>query len=61
MLRSPAVVFRNAIALAVWSNEADALGPNTLDLYLARLRAKIVASGAKVEAIRALGCRIVAP
>jgi len=61
MQRSPAVVSRNAIALAVWSNEAHALGSNTLDVHLARLRAKIATSGAKVESIRALGYRIVAP
>ena len=59
--RSPAVVSRRAIALAVWDDEADTLGSNTLDVHLARLRAKIGISGAKVEAVRALGYRIVAP
>jgi DNA-binding response OmpR family regulator len=59
--RSPAVVSRRSIALAVWEDEADALGSNTLDVHLARLRAKIAASGAKIEAVRALGYRIVAP
>jgi DNA-binding response OmpR family regulator len=59
MQRSPAVVPRRAIALAVWSDEADALGSNTLDVHLARLRAKIATSGAKIEAVRALGYRIV--
>jgi DNA-binding response OmpR family regulator len=57
--RSPAVVSRRAIALAVWNEEADALGSNTLDVHLARLRAKIATSGAKIEAVRALGYRIV--
>ena len=41
MQRSPAVVSRRSIALAVWNEEADALGSNTLDVHLARLRAKI--------------------
>lgn len=59
MQRSPAVVTRRSIALAVWNEEADALGSNTLDVHLARLRAKIAASGAKIEAVRALGYRVV--
>jgi len=59
MQRSPAVVSRRSIALAVWNDEADALGSNTLDVHLARLRAKIATSGAKIEAVRALGYRIV--
>jgi two-component system OmpR family response regulator len=59
MQRSPAVVPRRSIALAVWNDEADALGSNTLDVHLARLRAKIATGGAKIEAIRALGYRIV--
>jgi two-component system OmpR family response regulator len=60
MQRSPAVVSRRSIALAVWNDEADALGSNTLDVHLARLRAKIGTGGAKIEAVRALGYRIVA-
>jgi DNA-binding response OmpR family regulator len=60
MQRSPATVSRRSIALAVWNDEADALGSNTLDVHLARLRAKIANSGAKIEAVRALGYRIVA-
>ena len=58
--RSPAVISRRSIALAVWDDEADALGSNTLDVHMARLRAKIATSGAKIEAVRALGYRIVA-
>jgi DNA-binding response OmpR family regulator len=46
--------------LAVWDDEADALGSNTLDVHMARLRAKISNGGAKIEAVRALGYRIVA-
>jgi DNA-binding response OmpR family regulator len=59
MQRSPAIVSRRSIALAVWNEEADALGSNTLDVHLARLRAKLATSGAKIEAVRSLGCRIV--
>ena len=60
MRRSPAVVSRRSIALAVWNEEADALGSNTLDVHLARLRAKLAASGVKIESVRAVGYRIVA-
>jgi two-component system OmpR family response regulator len=59
MQRSPAVVSRRSITLAVWSDEADALGSNTLDVHLARLRAKIATGGAKIEAVRSMGYRIV--
>ncbi len=59
MQRSPAVVSRRSIALAVWNEEADALGSNTIDVHLARLRAKIATSGAKIEVIRAMGYRVV--
>ena len=59
MQRSPAVVSRRSIALAVWNEEADALGSNTIDVHLARLRAKIATSGAKIEAVRAMGYRVV--
>ena len=38
MRRSPAVVDRRSIALNVWDNEADALGSNTIDVHMARLR-----------------------
>jgi DNA-binding response OmpR family regulator len=59
MQRSPAVVSRRSITLAVWNDEADALGSNTLDVHLARLRAKIATGGAKIEAVRSVGYRIV--
>jgi DNA-binding response OmpR family regulator len=59
MERSPAIVSRRAITLAVWNDEADALGSNTLDVHLARLRAKIATGGAKIEAVRSVGYRIV--
>lgn len=58
--RAPAVVSRRAIVLAVWDDEADALGSNTLDVHMARLRAKVSNGGVKIEAVRALGYRIVA-
>lgn len=58
MQRSPALVSRRSIALAAWNEEADALGSNMLGVHLTRLRAKIAKSGAKIEAVRAVGYRI---
>ena len=58
--RSPAVVARRTIALHVWDQEADALGSNTIDVHLARLRAKLSGSRVRIETIRGVGYRIVA-
>jgi DNA-binding response OmpR family regulator len=60
MRRSPAVVGRRSIALSVWDNEADALGSNTIDVHMARLRAKLAAGQVRIESVRAVGYRIVA-
>jgi DNA-binding response OmpR family regulator len=60
MRRSPAVVERRSIALHVWSEEADALGSNTIDVHLARLRAKLVSGRVRIETVRGIGYRIVA-
>jgi DNA-binding response OmpR family regulator len=57
--RSPAIVSRRSISLAVWDDEADALGSNTLDVHMARLRAKISHGRVKIESVRARGYRIV--
>ena len=37
---------RRAIAQQVWPDEADAFGSNTMDVHLARLRAKLTGPGA---------------
>ncbi|MDA8047770.1 MAG: response regulator transcription factor [Actinomycetota bacterium] len=58
--RSPGVVGRRAIALHVWEDEADALGSNTIDVHLSRLRAKLVGGRVKIETVRGVGYRIVA-
>lgn len=57
--RSPAVVGRRSIALNVWEDEADALGSNTIDVHLSRLRAKLVGGGVRIETVRGVGYRIV--
>jgi DNA-binding response OmpR family regulator len=61
MRRSPAVVRRRSIALAVWDEEADALGSNTIDVHLTRLRAKLASSNVTIETVRAIGYRIASP
>jgi two-component system response regulator QseB len=60
MRRSPAVVDRRSIALNVWDNESDALGSNTIDVHMARLRSKLADGQARIESVRAVGYRIVA-
>ncbi len=60
MRRSPAVVDRRSIAIGVWDNEADALGSNTIDVHMARLRAKLAAGQVRIESVRAVGYRIMA-
>ena len=60
MRRSPAVVKRQSIAINVWANEADALGSNTIDVHLARLRSKLASAQVRIETVRGLGYRLVA-
>jgi two-component system copper resistance phosphate regulon response regulator CusR len=59
MRRSPAVADRRSIAQHVWENEADAFGSNTIDVHLARLRAKLTGAGVRIETIRGVGYRII--
>jgi DNA-binding response OmpR family regulator len=60
MRRSPAVVERRSIAQHVWENDADALGSNTIDVHLARLRSKLAGGQVRIETVRGVGYRIVA-
>src|SRR5450755_1488205 len=60
MRRAPAVVERRSIALHVWDHEADALGSNTIDVHLARLRSKLAGSMVRIETVRGVGYRILA-
>jgi len=59
MRRSPAVVPRRLIALHVWEFEADAMGSNTIDVHLARLRSKLAGGGVRIETVRGVGYRII--
>jgi DNA-binding response OmpR family regulator len=57
--KSPAVVPRRSIAVNVWDDEADAMGSNTIDVHLARLRAKLAGGMVKIETVRGVGYRLV--
>ena len=57
--RSPTVVTRRAMALHVWEDEADAVGSNTIDVHVGRLRSKLGGSGARIETVRGSGYRMV--
>jgi DNA-binding response OmpR family regulator len=58
--KSPAVVARRSIALHAWPEESGAVGSNTIDVHIARLRAKIARSDARIETTRGTGYRLVA-
>jgi DNA-binding response OmpR family regulator len=57
--RSPAVVARRLIASHVWEHESDAMGSNTIDVHLARLRSKLAGGMVRIETVRGVGYRIV--
>jgi DNA-binding response OmpR family regulator len=57
--KSPAVVPRRSIAVNVWDDEADAMGSNTIDVHLARLRAKLAGGMVRIETVRGVGYRLV--
>ena len=56
--RSPTVVTRRMIALQVWNDEADAVGSNTIDVHVGRVRSKLSGSSAQIETVRGLGYRM---
>jgi DNA-binding response OmpR family regulator len=58
--RSPAVVTRRTIAIQVWDDEADAVGSNTIDVHVGRLRAKLGDASTRIETVRGTGYRLVA-
>jgi two-component system, OmpR family, response regulator len=59
MRRAPAIVERRTIALHVWDQEADALGSNTIDVHMARLRGKLGSGHVRIDTVRGIGFRIV--
>jgi len=58
--KAPTVVHRTTIAIQAWPDESEAVGSNTIDVHIARLRSKIARSDACVETVRGAGYRIVA-
>ena len=58
--RSPSVVTRRMIATQVWDDEADAVGSNTIDVHMARVRSKLAGSTARIETVLGTGYRLVA-
>jgi len=59
MRRYPAVVDRRSIALGVWEDEADAVGSNTIDVHLGRLRSKIAGGAVRIDTVRGIGYKLV--
>jgi DNA-binding response OmpR family regulator len=57
--RHPAVVDRWTLAVQVWQDEAEAVGSNTIDVHIARLRSKLEGSTATIRTVRGVGYRIV--
>ena len=58
--RSPSIVTRQTIATQVWDDEAEAVGSNTIDVHVGRLRAKLRGSQTQIETVRGSGYRLVA-
>jgi DNA-binding response OmpR family regulator len=59
MRRSPAVVARRTIAEQVWDDAADAVGSNTIDVHIGRLRSKLEGAAARIETVRGIGYRMI--
>jgi DNA-binding response OmpR family regulator len=56
--RAPAVVSRTAIAIQAWSDEAGAVGSNTIDVHIRRLRVKLEPTTVRIETVRGVGYRL---
>lgn len=56
--RQPSVVDRWTLAVQVWQDEAQAVGSNTIDVHMARLRSKLEGSTARIRTVRGVGYRI---
>lgn len=57
--RSPAAVSREIIANHAWTDALDPIASNSIDVHVARLRAKLVGSGIRLEPVRSVGYRLV--
>jgi DNA-binding response OmpR family regulator len=59
MRRSPEVVSRRTIANQVWSDVIIAVSSNTIEVHVARLRAKLEGSATQIKTVRGFGYRMV--
>lgn len=57
--RKPSVVDRRTLAASVWDDESDAVGSNTIDVHVARLRGKLGVASAVIRTVRGVGYRVV--
>ncbi len=57
--RSPSVLTRRMIATQVWDDAADAVGSNTIEVHIRRIRSKLEGSRAAIETVRGTGYRLV--
>lgn len=57
--RYPSVVSRSSIAQQAWPDEADAVGSNTIDVHIARLRAKLARADVRLATVRGVGYKLV--
>ena len=57
--RAPSVVPRRMIATQIWDDEAGAVGSNTIDVHVGRVRTKLGGSRARIETVRGVGYRLV--
>jgi DNA-binding response OmpR family regulator len=57
--RSPAVVTRRQIATQVWEDEASAVGSNTIDVHIGRVRSKLSGTRTRIKTVRGTGYRLV--
>ena len=57
--RSPSVVTRRMMATQVWDDAADAVGSNTIEVHIRRIRSKLEGSKAVIETVRGTGYRLV--
>jgi DNA-binding response OmpR family regulator len=57
--RAPAVVDRKAIAAHAWEDDTVPLGSNTIEVHVARLRAKLAGAGVSILTVRGTGYRLV--
>lgn len=58
--RAPSVVSRQTMAVHVWNDESDAVGSNTIEVHVGRLRTKLGGSCARIETVRGTGYRVLA-